>query len=326
MPTFIGSLSQNDDQEAISPLLDSQDAVLATAAIDGTAAAAALPGGSGAGVIVTDPTPGLIKRATWKPSGGKKLSTGLAIVLENVASGFKRPNVLDVKLGARLWDDASPVAKRRKLDEVAERTTSGSLGFRVAGMKVWVGENATREANAAHEENVEVKNGYKSYDKLYGQSFNKETVVDAVTTYLGGVDRDAGNGKVAFRQPKAEMIARRLIRELESIQYVLEHEESRMYSASVLMVYEGDEEALEAGMKIEEAQAGKDAVDDGDEVDEVEEEDEEEGEEEDMVPQKVHEVRLIDFAHANWTPGQGPDENALRGIRSLLGILRGLVE
>jgi 1D-myo-inositol-tetrakisphosphate 5-kinase/inositol-polyphosphate multikinase len=41
---------------------------------------------------------------------------------------------------------------------------------------------------------------------------------------------------------------------------------------------------------------------------------------------KVHDLRLIDFAHANWTPGQGPDENMLKGIRSLITILEGMAE
>ena len=78
------------------------------------------------------------KRASWKPSGGKKLETGVAVVLENITAGFTHPNIMDVKLGARLWADDAPASKRRKLDEVSKETTSGSLGFRIAGMKMWI--------------------------------------------------------------------------------------------------------------------------------------------------------------------------------------------
>ncbi|OCT44403.1 arginine metabolism regulation protein iii [Cladophialophora carrionii] len=318
MPTFIGSLSQHEDQDAVAPLLE--------ASHHGVAA----PAG-----VIADPTPGLIKRATWKPSGGKKLSTGTAIVLENVASGFKHPNVLDVKLGSRLWDDEAPLAKRRKLDEVAEGTTSGSLGFRVAGMKIWAGIT-TPEDHAkvapAEKEYVEVKNGYKSYNKFYGQSFKAENVVDAFTAYFGGAEESDGDKKVKFRQKRAEFIVRRFIRELESIQYVLENEESRMYSASVLMVYEGDEEALEESIAREEKEDGKAAAaghEDGvgdEDVNEDEDDDDDDDDEQDTKPHKIHEVRLIDFAHARWTPGEGPDENALKGIRSVLGVLRNLVD
>lgn len=300
MPTFIGALNQHDDQDAVAPLLDSvANGVVAppAEAIDTTA---------------MDPTPGLVKRAsTWKPSGGKKLDTGLAIVLENVTSGFTRPNVLDVKLGARLWDDDAPLSKRRKLDDVAAETTSGSLGFRVAGMKVYVGQPpATPSSNS--EPNVELKDGYKSFDKNYGRDFDKSNVISAFATYLGIADKNPVKAR-------GKLLASRILRELESIQYVLENEESRMYSASVLFVYEGDDEALEKGLKIEQEAE----MQDQEEEEEEEPEEDEDGNE--IMPQRVLEARLIDFAHARWAPGQGPDENALEGIRSLIAIFKQLL-
>lgn len=324
MPAFIGSLSQHEDQDLVASLLD--------------------PSAGAAGIA----PPALAKRASWKPSGGKKLSTGLAIALENVAAGFRHPNVLDVKLGARLWDDDAPVSKRRKLDEVAGRTTSGSLGFRVAGMKIWQGDDDMSEGvegNVAKDgadqppppqdqcpqpqgtedgSLFEFKNGYKSYTKLYGQAFSQDNVMDAFTTYLGGVDYDARTGKKALKLERAGLLVGRFIRELESLQYVLETEESRMYGASVLMVYEGDPAALEVGIQEEEKEKDEAAQVDGvgDEGDDEEEDDDDDDEE--TIPQKVHEVRLIDFAHASWTPGQGPDENALQGLRNVLKILRDL--
>ena len=320
MPTFMGSLSQHEDQDAVAPLLNN--------AQDGR--------GVSAGTVITDPSPGLVKQAAWKPSGGKKINTGVAIVLENVASGFKCPNILDVKLGARLWDDDAPAAKRRKLDQVSERTTSGHLGFRVAGMKVHVGELDT-EVTPAEQDFVEVKNGYKSYNKFYGRSFKAENVVDAFTTFLGGFEQgDSGSGgqtKVRFKYKRAGFLIGRFIRELESLQYVLENEESRMYSASVLMMYEGDEATLEEKIVNEEKNQGREDGDDAgsdgevdvdDEGDGDDEDDDDDGEE-DTKPHKIHEMRLIDFAHARWTPGGGPDENALKGIRSLLEILKGFV-
>ncbi|EXJ56293.1 uncharacterized protein A1O5_12560 [Cladophialophora psammophila CBS 110553] len=325
MPTFLGSLSQHDDQDAVAPLLESsQDGVVAPPHVDGITAQGA----------VTGTTPGLMRRVSWKPSGGKKIATGLAIVLENVVSGFKHPNVLDVKLGVRLWDDDAPLAKRRKLDEVTAKTTSGSLGFRLAGMKMWAGagagaEDAEVEVPPTEKEYVEVKNGYRSYNKYYGQSFSADSVVDAFTTYFGGIiqgkeNGDAATKRVRFKRQRAEFLIRRFIRELESIQYVLENEESRMYSASVLMVYEGDPEALEISIAGEEEEDGRDGVDGGEGMLQDDDEDEED-DEEDTRPPKVHELRLIDFAHARWTPGEGPDQNAIKGIQSLLAILRDLV-
>ncbi|KIV87634.1 hypothetical protein PV11_03166 [Exophiala sideris] len=309
MPTFIGALSLHDDQDAVAPLLN---AATGTAAFNGT----------------TIPSPTLGKRISWKPSGGKKLSTGLAVVMENVAAGFKDPNILDVKLGTRLWADDAPASKRRRLEEVASRTTSGSLGFRIAGMKIrHHHDEHGQEQEHAHSDvmddpaHVHLKNGYKSYTKLYGQSFNHDNVLDAFTTYLGGVHQDPATGKRSFRRERAGMIVKRFIRELESLQYVLENEESRMYSASVLMVYEADEEALERGLQEEENE--QTTLDH--EVEEEDEGDEDDEDNDDVIPQKVHEVRLIDFAHASWTPGEGPDENLLTGVRNIVRILRELV-
>jgi 1D-myo-inositol-tetrakisphosphate 5-kinase/inositol-polyphosphate multikinase len=35
---------------------------------------------------------------------------------------------------------------------------------------------------------------------------------------------------------------------------------------------------------------------------------------------------MIDFAHATWHPGQGPDENAIRGMMNTNKILESLLK
>ena len=283
------------------------------------------------------------KRASWRPSGGKKLQTGLAVVLENVTAGFTRPNVLDVKLGKRLWADDAPQSKRAKLDSQSKETTSGSLGFRIAGMRVWIDgtETVTAADKAVPELNVEVRDGYKCYDKSYGRAFTADNVKDAFVTFLGG-NTEKEDGKPRLSRKNAQTINNRFIRELESLQFVLENTESRMYSASVLMVYEGDEAALEVALEEERrkdeeekrkqqehAQNGtaSDTADEKDNDDEDEDEDAEmEDDDDDWVEPKVHEMRLIDFAHAQFTPGLGQDENALQGVRSVLKVLKELLE
>lgn len=316
----------------------------------------------------------------WVPSGGRKLETGLSIVLENVAAGFKRPNVLDVKLGSRLWaDDAAP-AKRVKLDEVSRQTTSSSLGFRIAGMKVWAGDNGKREiaeqefiettkgaeggdAVKSKVTIVETDDGYRRYDKWYGRSFTEDNVKDGFETFLAGA-------KVG-KEDHSKLIAKRLATELRRIQAILEKEQSRMYSASILIVYEGDPDAFDDALNKE--ASGESTQQDGGTKEEEEEEDKEEGEgegnlsegslklvdvlggesvgqdglkieidpqtaqleglgededeDEDEIPHKVHDIRLIDFAHASWTSNsRGPDENVLHGIRSLSHIMEQLAE
>jgi len=115
-----------------------------------------------------------------------------------------------------------------------------------------------------------------------------------------------------------------------------------MYSASILFVYEGDKEVLEAattGASVEDAaknahslrgmgqrdNAAEEGLD-GDQKDGDVDEDEDEEEDEEENKSSICAVKLIDFAHAAWTPGQGVDENALHGIRNVKAILEKMLE
>jgi inositol-polyphosphate multikinase len=292
MPRFYGSLKQApaEQQEQLQSLLKDSGGVGAAPAAQ--PAAGDRPEGAEKSAVP------LAKGEEWTPSGGKKLSTGLLLAISNATAGITKPCVLDVKLGARLWDDDAPVAKRQKLDEVSNSSTSGSLGFRVAGMKVWAVDGMGEEEHSV------MKDGYRVYDKFYGRDFTKDSVKKAFESFFGGVE----GGK--FKRKNAEMLRKRFVRELESMEYTLANEESRMYSASILMVYEGDDEALDKALALE----GKEKTED---------EEDEEGDDDDAEP-KVHDACLIDFAHAKFCPGEGPDENALQGVRSVLAILKSL--
>lgn len=381
MPVFIGTLTAAEDAVASLNAASAQSPTTsqkppsteapATTAHSPSTDTIPLPPESGEPIgQISLPQPLTTQDAAWVPSGGRKLETDISIVLENVASGFKRPNVIDVKLGSRLWADDAVPDKRARLDKVSRETTSASLGFRIAGMKVWGGEEeAKRQAEQALRENdattstetakngsesSEVKvvevDGYKRYDKWYGRSFGQHDVKKAFETFLDG----AKSGETDH----STQVAMRMAAELRSIESVLKAEESRMYSSSILYVYEGDPEAFEeasaeearekerVGIETDEAKAKEKAKDESDSesgdavhvsvlgdgelnlgkepelgvgaeaatLEELEDEEEEE-------PCKVDDIRLIDFAHASWTPGQGCDENALHGIGNLARIM-----
>ena len=59
-----------------------------------------------------------------------------AIVLENLEWGFKRPSVLDIKLGKILTDWYVTEEKRLRLEKVSQSTTSWENHFRITGMRV----------------------------------------------------------------------------------------------------------------------------------------------------------------------------------------------
>ncbi|KAJ5159935.1 uncharacterized protein N7482_006939 [Penicillium canariense] len=366
MPLFFGSLSAAEQQQplAIAAAQESGAVFLPGPGDAPTAPPVLNESASQASNAPREEMPSIVAEPTWVPSGGKKLDTGLSIVLENVACGFRRPNVLDVKLGARLWADDAPPTKRNKLDTVAKETTSAVLGYRIAGMKVWTGENdkadegaltdpyATKyEGKEGAKGEVVEKDGYRRYDKWYGRSFNEQSVKQGFETFLAGAK--------AGKEDRSRMIAQRLVEELQHVQQVLESEESRMYSSSVLVVYEGDPEAMEHALEEEtklperrNQEAEEEELDE--EVDiEIPEEtlelvdvhlgdgmpqkainisidpsttqipDLSDDDDEEETP-KVHDLRLIDFAHAQWTPGEGPDENVLMGIRSLIKVFQEL--
>ena len=269
------------------------------------------PAGSGIGstaVISND----------WIPSNGGKIHTDLGIVLENVAHGYKKPNILDVKLGARLWDDDAPPAKRAKLDAVAEDSTSQPLGFRIAGMKTYKGASIGNQNGITSED-------YNVYDKLYGHSFTVDNIVDGFRDYflLG-----QGTKPIA----SIRKVINRFIDQLKEIEDVIKAEESRMYSASLLFVYEGDTQTLQYAFVreknlIESLHNGELIVDgkpNGHEFSTGENTDSESTEEEQIKFPDIQSLKLIDFAHARWTPGEGSDRNLLYGIDNVIETLRKL--
>ncbi|TAQ85130.1 hypothetical protein B7494_g6556 [Chlorociboria aeruginascens] len=232
---------------------------------------------------------------------GRRISTNLAVVLENAAHGFRKPNILDVKLGVRLWADDAPAEKKARFDKVTEETTHKGLGFRIAGMRVWQGSGARGEG--VDEE------GFKVYDKNYGRyAIQRDNVLDAFKNFLfaesAGIDEELG-----------KLVAQAFLADVKRIQEIMERQESRMFSASLLFVFEGDGSALRSAMEDASTSPATLTNDDGESED---------GDEDEVQGPKIYSVKVIDFAHAEWTPGKGPDENSLVGVRSVARILERL--
>ncbi|KAF2129545.1 SAICAR synthase-like protein [Dothidotthia symphoricarpi CBS 119687] len=237
---------------------------------------------------------------------GKQLATDLHIVLANITHGFKKPNVLDLKLGAQLWDEAAKPEKRARLDAVSEKTTSSSLGFRIAGMRTWIGDNSPDiPADLKEFVDFDKETGYLVYNKMYGRKFSTEDIDKGFSEFILP---EANLADDHVYLDRAREVLSYFLGEVKDIQKVFESKESRMYGASILLVYEGD---LDEYNKTRTTLASMSSKQD----DEGDDEDEDEN-----LP-KLAAVKMIDFAHATWHPGQGPDENAIRGMRSTVKIL-----
>ncbi|KZL84121.1 inositol polyphosphate kinase, partial [Colletotrichum incanum] len=326
MPLFMGTLMLNDPAE-LSSIEDGVPGPVSSAAAKEELTQAVT--GQTSAVAESQPD-----KEKWVQNKSKKIKTDQAVVLENSGSGFTSPNFLDVKLGERLWADDAPAEKKRRFDEITRKTTHGPLGFRIAGMKVWRG--STMKSELDHED-------YKIYDKDYGRTHvNTDNVVDNFRKFIfnkaAGIDDDL-----------ARAVVQAFLRDLRTVEQVLASKESRMYSASLLFVFEGDGDKLKDAIaqnntavdrveaEVEKSETpGRAAlrVDSGIElIDEDlvtidaavnggDEDDEDDG----PVLPKIYSLKLIDFAHAQWTPGQGPDENALKGVRSLIKIFEEMAQ
>ncbi|KAH6605404.1 inositol polyphosphate multikinase [Trichoderma cornu-damae] len=275
----------------------------------------------------------VLDQATWVPTQGKKIKTNTSVVLENASYGYKKANILDVKLGVRLWADDAPAEKKKRFDTISSQTTHGNLGFRISGMRVYQG---------SEDESSWDEEGYKIYDKDFGRlTVTDDNVVDAFRRFVfnesAGVDQELGRA-----------VCSAFARDLQRIEKVLASHETRMYSSSLLFIFEGDGAALGAaidkGNEIMERDSAESytyppvtrtnmgmesrmdsgiVLEDEDDYDDEDDEDEDEDEDDLRLPQ-VYALKLIDFAHASFTPGQGPDENTLTGVRSLLRIFKEL--
>lgn len=230
---------------------------------------------------------------------GAKIATQTAIVLENLTSGFQQPNVLDLKLGARLYADGTEPEKAARLDKVASETTSGSLNFRIAGMKVWNGKE------------------FETYDKFYGRNFSAENVNNGFETFFASLFTPG------VKKEQAVQLLETILADITKARHILERNESRMYSASVLIVYEGDGEALGPIMNGEKK---KPRMEEKAPTElEVQKSEAEEEEEEEEGPPPAFKVKLIDFAHAQWTRGKGKDENMIKGLKSIENQMDALI-
>lgn len=274
-----------------------------------------------------------VENVTWVPNASRRIPTNTAVALENAAYGYKRPNIMDVKLGRRLWADDAPLEKKRRFDKISAETTHHDFGFRIAGMRVYKGSDNKDELDSEL---------YRIYDKDYGRNnVNKDNIVDAFRGFIY-------NSRANIDEEYGRAVAEAFRRDLEHVRDVLESEESRMYSSSLLFIFEGDGDALKTAIDERSGSAvgsvkgkpdvnlpgrstsridsgiglddeGENIFDNSGDLD-VSSDSEEELEDE----PKIWNLKLIDFAHAKWTPGQGPDENILLGVRSLIKIFEDL--
>ncbi|ANQ09645.1 Uncharacterized protein PCOAH_00038820 [Plasmodium coatneyi] len=134
------------------------------------------------------------------------------IVLEDLVYGFKRPCVLDIKMGKRQRKIGASLEKRKRQVEKSFKTTSHSLGFRLCGCQ--------------HYNKVNDKLFYK--DKYWGRNLTKENIPWAIRNWFW-------NGILLYD----ELIPLLLEKLHRFFNCIMELRHYRFWSSSLLWVFDG---------------------------------------------------------------------------------------
>lgn len=148
-----------------------------------------------------------------KPANGAGRDCGTLLCLEDLTARYSRPCVLDVKLGNVQHGHDAPVAKAARSLEKCKRTTSKRLGFRLCGSKVW----------------QPCSNSYVTTDKYQGRAVRACEIDAAVGNFFH-------DGKQLCHTALQGVTL-----QVEALLATMrEHVAHRFFSASVLILYEGD--------------------------------------------------------------------------------------
>lgn len=151
----------------------------------------------------------------------KSRPKGLYIVLEDITSTFKKPSIMDLKMGTRQYSDTMHPDKIGRKKHRSVTTTSHQLGLRVAAIRSY---------------NSSIPGQCYKMNKLQGRALTTDTVFDAFRMFFT-------DGK----KTRYEVISS-LLQKLYNIINSIEQVNIRLYCCSLLLVYESD---ITAGHKID---------------------------------------------------------------------------
>ncbi|ETB61404.1 hypothetical protein YYC_01306 [Plasmodium yoelii 17X] len=134
------------------------------------------------------------------------------IILEDLVNGFKRPCVLDIKMGKRQRKIGASLEKKKRQVEKSFKTTSHSLGFRLCGCQ--------------HYNKLQDTLFYK--DKYWGRSLSKENIPWAIRNWFW-------NGTLLYD----ELIPILLEKLHVFFNCIVELRHYRFWSSSLLWVFDG---------------------------------------------------------------------------------------
>lgn len=303
------------------------------------------------------------------------------LVLENLTYRFLKPNVLDIKLGTQLYDEEATLEKQERMMQASKSTTSWQTGMRLTGFQVCISlyYRTIRQAHKKEQVWDAETSTFIKTDKSYGKSLTPSTLPEGLSRFFclasdtstsvphpsvqsktADVDENSSSQSTSATPLPPNLLFRvleELLTRLQDLDHLLHDLEFRMRGGSILIVVEGDAEALEEALYREAAQELRSSQrrerrrEIGVMSGEIEESDEEDvegfNEDDDDASSSASDdsaatsdsaglalphtrisldVRLIDFAHTRAAPGEGPDEGVLKGLGTLQHLIIGLIE
>ncbi|GMM32631.1 inositol polyphosphate multikinase [Martiniozyma asiatica (nom. inval.)] len=257
------------------------------------------------------------------------------LLLSNALHGFSKPSVLDIKLGRILYASDATQEKKDRMKRISKATTSGSLGYRIAGMKLWEDDlfslkavvSSDEEEDGQQEDRVDTL--HNIIDKLpVIKDIDYSKVLEIQKPSLLSFNKFFGRNITASNMPQAlnlffrynnlpkeiqDEVIGNFVTRMQVLYNCLLDEEVRIRSSSLLLVLETDVQRWQRN-------EFKDNV-----LPEIEQEDDSEDSydnESGDIKFKLSTLQLIDFAHAHLTPGKGYDEELLFGLENLFTLLK----
>jgi hypothetical protein len=142
------------------------------------------------------------------------------LMLEDLTAPYRRPCVMDIKMGVQTWDEDAPLDK--VLQERGKYPTQQAVGFRLTGMRVW-------DTAAGR---------YREHGRGFGYALGEDDLVRGFAEFLHDGTR-----------LRVELIPQLLARLHAIREWMAGQAEHRCYGTSLLLLYDGgDGEEEEAGV------------------------------------------------------------------------------
>jgi len=216
---------------------------------------------------------------------------GPFINMQNLLLPYHNPNVIDIKLGTRLYDDMADEAKKQKMIALANNTTSSATGIQISALQIF--------------DKPEQK--IKKIGKTYGKMLTVENLPHALLRFFYNItepvyknsiysNEDELDKSFLNREPSNYTVGffKSILAQIYELRDAAYNSHARIYGSSLCIIYETIEVAREVERRCQNPEAY-------------------------VYPFSLH---LIDFAHSTLVdPSLGEDQSLMTGLNNIIVII-----